>query len=101
METVHTCPLGGVCEEAKNGKIYRCAWYAKTGNVDEDTGQFIPGSERDVCSIPMIGIHLTELKKRTLGVQGSVEGLRNIVAGGSAEAQKKIDRAIEDQKRLS
>lgn len=90
METVLTCPLGSVCEEAKDGKLHRCAWYAKTGTIDEDTGLFVPGSEQNVCSIPMLGVHLTELKRRMLGVQTAVEDARN----NSVERQDKLLKLV-------
>lgn len=77
METVTTCPLGHICEEARDGKIYRCAWYVHMGVADEDTGQMDPASEYDVCSIPALGAHMTELKKRTIGVQSAVESRGN------------------------
>ena len=38
MEIVYTCPLGSECEEAKDGKIYRCRWYVKLVGTDPQTG---------------------------------------------------------------
>ena len=72
METVHTCPLGSVCEEAKEGKVYRCRWFLSLCKVDHQ-GQAIPGSEYDECAIPMQSIHMTDLKKGTIGLQAAIE----------------------------
>ena len=79
MEIVPTCPLGHTCEEARDGKIYRCAWYVKTFSSDEK-GNRIHGSEEDHCSIPILSIHLTELKKGSRGVQAAIESFRNEVS---------------------
>jgi len=111
METIMTCPLGSECEEAKEGKIYRCRWYVMTGKFDAETNQIIPDSEYHECCLPMLSLHLTELKKGTRGVQKAVESGRNeateaqekllsLLQFGTVVAQKKIDKAIEDQKRL-
>ena len=78
METVLTCPLGHKCEEARDGKIYRCAWYLRTFSADTN-GQAVPGSEQDHCALPTLSIHLTELKKGVRGVQGATESFRNEV----------------------
>ena len=42
------------------------------GKADEN-GQMISGSEYDECAIPLLGLHLTELKKGTRGIQEAVE----------------------------
>ncbi len=76
METVHTCPLGSVCEEAKDGKIYRCRWLLEISKADSQ-GQKIPGSEYDECAIPMQSIHMTDLKKGNIGLQQAIESFRN------------------------
>lgn len=76
METVVTCPLGHTCEEARDGKIYRCRWLVNMCSADKD-GQPVPGTEYDECAIPLQGIHLTELKRGTLGVQQAVESRMN------------------------
>jgi len=93
METVGTCPLGSVCEEAKDGKIYRCEWLVRTENVDAFTGQVIPGSGKDRCGIPIISLHLTELKKGTRGVQSAIESSRN----ESVERQDKLLNIVGEQ----
>ena len=91
METVLTCPLGSVCEEAKDGKIHRCRWLTRMGKFD-DNGQAIPGSEYDECAIPLLGLHLTELKKGTLGVQKAVEKRGNAMV----DRQDKFLKLAED-----
>lgn len=75
-ETILTCPLGHTCEDARDGKIYRCRWLCSMGQTDAN-GQLIPGTEYDECAIPLQGLHLTELKKGTRGVQAAVESRMN------------------------
>lgn len=76
IETVLFCPLGKLCEEAKDGKIYRCMWLIETMKVD-DNGRPIEDTSDKSCSIPSLSLHLSELKGRTLGVQKAVESARN------------------------
>lgn len=38
MDIIYTCPLGSECEEAKDGKIYRCRWFVKLQGVDPQNG---------------------------------------------------------------
>lgn len=76
MEIVKTCPLGHTCEEARNNKIYRCRWYQSYSRVDYQ-GHPVPGSEYSECCIPMESLHLTDMKKSTLGVQKAVESRMN------------------------
>jgi hypothetical protein len=76
IETVLTCPLGHTCEETRDGKIYRCRWLISLAKGDE-RGNIAPGTEYDECAIAMQSVHLTELKKSSLGVQGAVESRLN------------------------
>lgn len=89
METVATCPLGHTCEEVRDGKVYRCRWFVKMGIVEEKTGQMKPDTEYDDCAIPLQGVHLTELKKRSLGIQSAVEKRMNSALALAAHASRK------------
>lgn len=75
IETKTFCPLGKTCEEVRDGAIHRCNWYLLTvelvdGVPDEST-------RSSVCAIPMVCVHLTELKQKTVGVQAAVENRVN------------------------
>jgi hypothetical protein len=109
MEVIHKidekgrkkgCPWGRNCNTCN---LYRPTYVNKR---DGSTAQ-----EFD-CQANNLVLFLGELKDKTIVLQQAIESSRNenikrqdifnkIVEDGSAEAQKKIDRAIEDQKRLS
>lgn len=79
------CPLGKTCEEVVDGAIRRCSWYLSTaqlvaGVIDEST-------RSNECAIPMICVHLTELKQKTGGVQAAVENRVNKIIELAANAQ--------------
>lgn len=76
METVLTCPFGSVCEEAKDGKVYRCRLFISMARADAD-GNMIPGSEYSECSFSLESLHATELKKGVRMLQASIESSRN------------------------
>ena len=100
METVATCPLGHTCEEARDGKIYRCRWFIKLAKADEQ-GQPIPGSEYDECAIAMQSVHLTELKKGNLGVQQAVESrMNNLIKLVERPQLRRLDHAEQRQKHI-
>lgn len=83
IETVLKCPLGKLCEEAKDGKIYRCMWLVETEQLDAN-GRPIEDTRDKTCAIPMLSVHLSQLKMRTLGVQHAVESARNETTKQSA-----------------
>ena len=70
------CPLGSKCEEIKDGKIYRCAWYTKLKGKD-------PQSEEQVeewgCAIAWMPLMQVEVAQMSRGVNESVSSLRNEV----------------------
>lgn len=76
IETIAKCPLGQLCEEVKDGKIHRCMWLIETQDADTN-GRPIPQTEGKTCAVPLLSIHLSQLKTRTLGVQHAVESARN------------------------
>lgn len=41
LEVKTVCPLGAKCEEARDGAIYRCAWYTHVRGYDINTGDDI------------------------------------------------------------
>ncbi len=76
IEVIRTCPFGHTCEEARDGKIYRCWLYEEYGKGDSQ-GNIIPGSEYRACTLNMQSVHATEIRKGVLGVQQAVENRVN------------------------
>ena len=73
METVITCPLGSQCEEIKDNKLHRCAWFVKM------RGQDATGKEHDKwdCSIAWQPLLQVEQSQSSRHVAASVQSLRN------------------------
>lgn len=95
IEVELTCPYGHTCEEARDGKIYRCAFYQEYGKSDHK-GQFIEDSKYRACCIPMESVHLTELRKHMLGVQQAVESRMNTLI--SIVDKPQIRKVITDER---
>ena len=73
LEATITCPLGSVCEEIKNDKIYRCAWYTEMQGLDA-SGE--PHDESR-CSMAWMPILQTEMSGTNRGQTAAIESLRN------------------------
>lgn len=65
-----TCPLGSKCEEIKDGKILRCAWYQEVFVNNE--------SDHWECAIAFSNTLQSEMKNRIVGLQHSIESFRNV-----------------------
>lgn len=77
MEINYTCPLGSVCEEVKDGKIYRCRWFIKLIGQDPQADKQI---EEFRCTEEwsiIIGLEHSKFERQT---GAAVESLRNNVA---------------------
>ena len=77
MKIIPTCPFGSVCEEAKDGNIYRCQLYIRTGEVDIETGAFKPGTEYDDCSLALQSVYSTQATRGIVRLQKAIEQSRN------------------------
>jgi hypothetical protein len=74
LETVLTCPLGHKCEEAREGKIYRCAWFITLAGTNPTTGENI---DEHGCSMHWLPVLLVENAKVSRGTSAAVESFRN------------------------
>jgi len=76
IEVELTCPLGSKCEEAKNGKIYRCAWYIALAGKNPQTGD-----EMDEwgCAMHWTPILLVENAMTNRSQSAAIESFRNEV----------------------
>jgi hypothetical protein len=96
----HPDGSGAMCRYIADDKSIRtCSAYVGISGRHPQTGEELVDEWR--CTDTWIPILLTENARTNRGQTSAIEDLRNIVVGGSAEAQKKIGQAIEDQKRLS
>jgi len=86
IKTTLFCPLGKTCEEVVDGAIRRCSWYLSTVQLVE--GKLDESTRTSQCAIPMVCVHLTELKQRTLGVQAAVENRVNKIIELAANSHR-------------
>ena len=74
IEIETTCPLGSTCEEIKDGKIHRCAWYTKVIGKD-------PQSDKDIenwaCAMAWMPMLMVEMSQTNRGQTSTLESFRN------------------------
>lgn len=80
MDIEITCPLGHTCEEARDGKVYRCAWYTKIVGKD-------PQSDREydewACAIqwmPLLQVEGAQCARQT---SAAIDSFRNRMVEGN------------------
>jgi len=92
MEIEIQCPLGAKCEEAKEGKVVRCAWYTQVRGKEPQSGKEI---DEWGCAMGWLPVLLVENARTNRGQTAALESFRNeMVAqpnvlsllGGAAEA---------------
>ena len=90
MEIKEICPLGAECEEAKDNKIYRCAWYTCLKGKD-------PQSEKEIdewgCSLKWLPVLLVENAQTNRGQTTALESFRNEMVEGQNSFNKIIMEA--------
>lgn len=74
IDTVLTCPLGSKCEEAKDGKIHRCAWFIKLAGTNPNTGAQV---DENGCAMAWLPVLLVENSNQQRGTSAAVESFRN------------------------
>lgn len=74
LETVLSCPLGHKCEEAKDGKIHRCAWFVQLAGQNPQTGEVM---DEKGCAMAWMPVLLVENARVTRGTSAAVESFRN------------------------
>lgn len=74
IETVITCPLGHTCEEIKDNKINRCAWYTCVAGQHPQSGEQI---NQWKCAMAWTPILLIENANTNRGQTSAIESFRN------------------------
>ena len=74
VETVLTCPLGSKCEEIKDNKLHRCAWFIELAGTNPNTGEEM--NERG-CAMAWTPVLLVENAKESRSTSAAVESFRN------------------------
>lgn len=74
IEVVTSCPLGSKCEEIKDGKIHRCAWFTQLAGTNPQTGEQL--NERG-CAMAWLPVLLVENSQQQRATGAAVESFRN------------------------
>lgn len=90
VEVKITCPLGAKCEEAKDGVIHRCAWYAMVRGTNKNTGESIDDWACAMNWMPMLMIENSAMQRET---GAAVESFRNAMVEGNILTQRMIERS--------
>ena len=81
IDVVISCPLGHKCEEARDGKIYRCAWSIELDGTNPTTGE---SAKERACAMSWVPILLIENSKQQRSTSAAVESFRNEMVAGNA-----------------
>jgi hypothetical protein len=82
LEVVYTCPLGSACEEVKDNKIHRCAWYTKLVGLDPNTGKEVDDWACAMSWMPMLQVEMSSTNR---GQTVAIESFRNETVKGQQE----------------
>jgi len=74
VEAELTCPLGSKCEEVRDNKLHRCAWFTMLSGRNPNTGENV--DERG-CAMAWIPVLLIENSMQQRSTSAAVESLRN------------------------
>ena len=69
-----TCPLGHKCEDARDGKIYRCAWLVTLQGQNPMTGEQM---DEQGCAMSWMPVLLVENSRVSRGTSAAIESFRN------------------------
>ena len=87
LEVKTFCPLGAKCEEARDGAIQRCAWYAQVRGTNMNTGEEVDEWRCSMNWLPMLLIENSGMQRNT---GAAVESFRNEMV----EANKTTHQAL-------
>ena len=91
IETVQVCPLGGKCEEIRDSKIHRCAWFIKLQGTNPNTDEKV---DENGCAMAWMPVLLVEnsLQQRSTGA--AVESFRNEMVQANAFTSQSLLRSL-------
>jgi hypothetical protein len=74
IETVLTCPLGSKCEEVRDNKVHRCAWFIQIAGENPQTGEV---QDEKGCAMTWVPVLLIENSRQQRSTSAAVESFRN------------------------
>jgi hypothetical protein len=85
VEVKTFCPLGAKCEEAKDGAIHRCAWFAKVRGVNVNTGEEV---DEWGCSMNWMPMLMVENSKHQRDTGHEINVFRNEMVKANQSSQQ-------------
>lgn len=76
IETVITCPLGSKCEEIRDGKLSRCAWYTQLAGKNPQSEEIINEWR---CAMAWMPLMMVETSQTNRGQTQALESFRNSI----------------------
>lgn len=95
MDVVYTCPLGSECEEAKDGKLYRCRWFVKLRGKDPQSEDAIDEFRCSMEWAPLLAVEHSLFERQT---GAAVESMRNETGAGVQMLVKAVEQAQQIKK---
>ena len=93
VEVKTFCPLGAKCEEAKDGSIYRCAWYAEVHGKKPDSTEVIREWRCAMNWMPMLTIENSLMQRQT---GAAVEDFRNEMVKANQMSQQVLLATVKE-----
>ena len=91
------CPLGAKCEEARDGAIQRCAWYACVRGTNVNTGEEVDEWRCSMNWMPMLLIENSSMQRQT---GAAVESFRNEMVEANKLSQQVLLETANVKNRL-
>ena len=58
-----TCPLGSTCEEIKDNKMHRCAWYTQIQGKNPQSEEVIDEWRCAIAFMPMLQVEMSQTNR--------------------------------------
>lgn len=95
METVLTCPLGHKCEEARDNKIYRCAWFTRLAGQNPQTGET---KDEQGCAMGWLPVLLVENARVSNSTGAAIESFRDEMVKSQAVSVPLMSMLLENKR---
>lgn len=80
MEIEITCPLGSECEEIRDNKMLRCAWYTEVNGRRPDSDEVIKEWRCAIAFMPLLQVEMSQTNR---GQTQALESFRNEMVEGN------------------
>jgi hypothetical protein len=82
MDTEITCPLGSKCEEIRDNKLFRCAWFTEVNGKRPDSTEVVSEKRCAISWLPMLQVEMSQTNR---GQTQALESFRNEMVEGNRQ----------------